>query len=66
MPHKSQQEDAIDFLMKYVAFTPKKRLPSGDLKELKGEHRGFWQYDIDRDYRIIYTIDDVARTVNIE
>lgn len=66
LPHKSQQEDAIDFLMKYVPYTPKQRLANGDLKELKGEHKGFWQYDIDRDYRIIYKIDDNARTVNIE
>lgn len=41
-------------------------MPNGALKELKGEHRGLWQFDIDRDYRIIYRIDDEAKQILIE
>jgi len=66
LPHKSQQEDAIAFLMSYAPNTPKQLLPNGKLKRLHGEHRHLWQYDIDRSYRIIYSVDESARTVVVE
>ena len=66
LPHHAQQVDAMDFLMTYVVYTPARHLPNGDLKELKGEHKGLWQYDIDRDYRIVYRIDEALRTVTVE
>lgn len=66
LPRPAQRERAVDFLMKYVPHTPRQRMPNGALKELKGEHRGLWQFDIDRDYRIIYRIDDEAKQILIE
>lgn len=41
------------------------RIP-GKLKELKREHHGLYQYEIDRNYRILYTVDEAARQVNVE
>lgn len=66
LPHPAQRVDAVEFLMKYVSHTPRQRKANGSLKELKGEHRGLWQYDIDRQYRIIYRIDDEAREILVE
>jgi mRNA-degrading endonuclease YafQ of YafQ-DinJ toxin-antitoxin module len=66
LPHESQQEDAIEFLVTYAAHTPKRLRPDGKLKRLRGEYRNLWQYDIDRSYRIIYSVDETARTVNVE
>lgn len=66
LPQPSQQEKAISFLTQYLPQTPKKLLPNGALKELHGEHKGIWQFDIDRSYRILYTVDEGAHEVNIE
>jgi addiction module RelE/StbE family toxin len=66
LPREAQRADAIDFLMKYVPLTPKLRRADGKLKELKGEYRGYWQFDIDRQYRIIYTIDEDSKEILIE
>jgi mRNA-degrading endonuclease RelE of RelBE toxin-antitoxin system len=66
LPNDSQREKATAFLFQYVLYTPRKRLPNGDLKELHGEHKGIWQFDIDPKYRILYTIDDDAKQVNVQ
>ena len=66
LPRAAQREDVLDFLMTYVCYWPKRRRPDGQLKELKGEYKGLWQYDIDRAYRLIYSVDEDAKTVNIE
>jgi mRNA-degrading endonuclease YafQ of YafQ-DinJ toxin-antitoxin module len=56
LPHKAQRENALKFIKEYLPYTPKTLMPNGKLKELRGEHKGIWQFDIDRDYRILYTI----------
>lgn len=66
LPHASQQERTVAFLMKYVSQTPTKRLSNGDLKELQGGFAGYWQYDIDRKYRLIYRVDEARKKVLVE
>ncbi len=66
LPHESQQEKALQFLWGHAAHTPTVWLPSGAVKQLRGEHEGLWQFDIDRDYRIIYRVDEGARQVVVE
>ena len=38
----------------------------GKLKQLKGEYRAYYQYDIDRRNRLIYSVDDDTKTVYVE
>lgn len=66
LPRESQREDALEFLMTYAPKTPKQLRPDHKLKRLHGAHRHLWQYDIDRSYRIIYSVDESVRTVNVE
>ncbi len=66
LPRKSQRETALDFLENYLPHTPKTWRPDGKLKQLKGEHAGLWQFDIDRQYRIVYAVDQQVRQVNVE
>jgi len=53
--HVGSHDDVLE--LRRVLGSP----PSG-----RYEHRGLWQYDIDRGYRIIYRIDDEARQILIE
>jgi Txe/YoeB family toxin of Txe-Axe toxin-antitoxin module len=66
LPHESQRKNALGFLTDYVVYTPTKRLPNGSLRQLKGTQRGLWQFDIDRQYRIIYRVDETRKQVLID
>jgi len=62
---KAHQEDVLNFLMGHAAHTPSQPIP-GKLKKLKGEYSDVWQYSISRELRPHYTIDEVAKQVNVE
>lgn len=49
----------------HLQYTPTQRIP-GKLKELKGEYKGYYQFDISRSERVIYTVDEDTKTVYIE
>jgi len=66
LPRESQQDRVTAFLMRYASHTPRLRMANGDLKELKGAYAGYWQYDIDRQYRLIYRIDEERKQVLVE
>ncbi len=66
LPRSAQRERVIAFLRDHLQHTPRKRRDSRDLKQLKGSHRDVWQFDIDRSYRLQYTIDDERGEVNVE
>jgi mRNA-degrading endonuclease YafQ of YafQ-DinJ toxin-antitoxin module len=36
------------------------------LKQLKGQYRDFYQFDISRGDRLIYSVDEVSKTVYVE
>jgi Txe/YoeB family toxin of Txe-Axe toxin-antitoxin module len=65
LPRESQQNDAFEFLWGHASHTPTVRIP-GKLKRLKGEHSDLYQYDIDREYRILYTVDVAAKRVEVQ
>jgi len=44
---------------------PTQRIP-GKLKELKGRHKGFYQFDINDRDRMIYSVDEPNRVVYVE
>jgi addiction module RelE/StbE family toxin len=66
LPHESQRKRATAFLTGHASNTPTKRLPNGDLKQLVGEYKGYWQYDIGRKYRLIYRVDEAQKQVLVE
>lgn len=65
LPHQHQQEDVLQFLWNHAAHTPTRAIP-GKLKELHGEHKGLWQFDIDQEYRVLYRVDEDAKQVLVE
>src|SRR5688500_163107 len=64
LPHESQREDVLNFLMTYVIHSPNRPRPP-HLKELANEQKGYWQYDIDRRYRLIYEVMESQREVRV-
>lgn len=62
---ESAQEKVLVLWRDHLSRTPAKRIP-GKLKALKGEHKGFFQFDITRDQRMIYEIDEATKTVYVE
>jgi mRNA-degrading endonuclease RelE of RelBE toxin-antitoxin system len=59
------QLNVLEFMSGHMIRTPRQRMP-GKLKQLKGEYRAYYQYDIDRRNRLIYSVDDDTKTVYVE
>ena len=66
LPNDSLKERATTFLVGHARLAPRERLASGSLKELQGEYKGYWQLDLDRKHRLIYTVDDQERRVYVQ
>ena len=61
----SAQEKVTALWRDHLQHTPTQRIP-GKVKELRGEYKGFYQYDISRDARMIWRVDEHTRTVYVE
>lgn len=61
----SAQEKVTALWRDHTQYTPTKRIP-GKLKELRGVHKGLFQFDITKDKRMIYRVDEDSKTVYIE
>lgn len=53
------------FIRDHASRTPTTRIP-GKLKQLKGAHRGYYQFRVDRQRRFIYRVDEEQRQVIAE
>ena len=62
---ESAQERVTALWRDHLQHTPKLRIP-GKLKELKGEYKGYYQYDINQRDRMIYWVDDREMIVYVE
>jgi len=62
---KSAQEKVTALWRDHLQHTPKLRIP-GKLKELKGEYKGNYQYDISKSERMIYSVDEAEFIVYVE
>ncbi len=62
----ASQEELTSFVANYLTVQPTKIIPelAGKLKQLAGDYKGYWQYDL-AEKRMIYLPDAVARTVLI-
>jgi mRNA-degrading endonuclease RelE of RelBE toxin-antitoxin system len=65
LPNDSQRESLLTFLRDHAQHTPTQRIP-GKTKMLRGILRGYFQFDIDRSYRLVYRVDEEAHEVVIE
>ena len=59
------QEKVTALWRDHIQHTPKVRIP-GKLKELKGDYKGYYQYDITQKDRMIYGVDDAEMIVYVE
>lgn len=63
--HQAAFIEATTFLAEYAPKTPKKMMPP-KLKELKGDYKGYYQFDFAGNHRLIYTVEDESKTVYVE
>jgi len=64
LPARKQQA-VKQFIRQQLAVNPLQRIP-GKTKRLKGAYKGFLQYDVDDNYRIIYLVEKEKRTVYLD
>lgn len=62
---ESAQEKVTAFWRDHLQHRPTQRIP-GKLKELKGEYKGYYQFDISMNERMIYTVNEDLKTVYVE
>ena len=55
----------MKFLGGHASQSPTTSIP-GSLKELKGDWKGYWQYDVSMDIKLIYRVDEESRTVYVD
>ena len=49
----------------HLQHAPTQRIP-GKLKRLRGEYKAYYQFDITKDARMIYYVDEDSKTVYVE
>jgi Txe/YoeB family toxin of Txe-Axe toxin-antitoxin module len=59
------QEKIFCLLRDHVCKQPTQTIP-GKLKQLKGRHKGYYQFDINDKDRMIYSVDETEAVVYIE
>ena len=62
---ESCQDKIFSLWRDHLCKQPTQRIP-GKLKELKGRHKGYYQFDINDKDRMIYSVDEANRIVYIE
>lgn len=62
---ESAQEKIFALWRDQLRHTPTKRIP-GKLKELKGEYKGLYQYEVTGSERMVFSVDEAERKVYIE
>jgi mRNA-degrading endonuclease RelE of RelBE toxin-antitoxin system len=62
---QSAQEKVTALWRDHLSHTPTQRIP-GKLKALRGEYKGYYQFEITKDARMIYFVDEEARVVYVE
>lgn len=65
LPRESQRDNCLKFLWSHASHTPTLRIP-GKLKRLRGEHSDLFQYEIDQEYRLLYTVDEERKRVHVQ
>jgi len=60
-----KREAVKRFIQHQLAANPLQRVP-GKTKQLKGAYKGFLQYDVDDNYRIIYFVDKTKMVVYLD
>ncbi len=58
-------DEVLAFLRDHVSRTPSTHVP-GKLKQLRGEYRGYYQFSVDRERRVIYRVDEQEKMFFIE
>ena len=59
------QEKVTSFWRDHLTASPH-RPPIGGVHRLKGQWRDFYQFDVDRQRRMMYRVDDETRTVFVD
>jgi mRNA-degrading endonuclease RelE of RelBE toxin-antitoxin system len=62
---RDRREKTEAFLAEHASVTPTTVI-TGKLKHLRGQRRNYYQFDIDRSYRLIYRVDEAERTMYVE
>jgi Txe/YoeB family toxin of Txe-Axe toxin-antitoxin module len=62
---ESCQEKVLVLWRDHLRFQPTQTIP-GKLKQLKGRHKGYYQFDINDKDRMIYSVDETEAVVYIE
>lgn len=62
---EGRADKVFRFWQGHLRHTPTRRIP-GIVKELKGEYKGAYQFDVSRELRMIYWVDEAEQTVYIE
>lgn len=58
-------DEVLVFLRDHASRTPTQRIPR-KLKQLRGRYRGFFQYSVDTDHKLIDRVDEDAKQVLVE
>ncbi|MCH7576767.1 MAG: hypothetical protein IH822_03065 [Chloroflexi bacterium] len=61
----AKREEVNRITSEYLAVKPLERIP-GITKGLHGLYKGFYQYDVDKSNRIIYSVNKDEKTVYID
>ena len=62
---ESAQEKVFTLWRDYLCYTPTQRIP-GKLKRLRGEFSAYYQFEVTKDIRMIYAVEEDAKKVRIE
>lgn len=63
--HEAAFHEAMRLIAEYLPKSPLVMHPP-KLKELKGEWKGHYQFDLAGNHRLIYTVDEEAKVVYVE
>ena len=62
---ESAQDKVFALWRDHLSHTPTQRIP-GKLKQLRGDYRDYYQFEITKSQRMIYSVDEASKTVYVE